>query len=655
MSLLVGACERLVAFIAPEAQSLKVAEFRSVLILFLVLALTSILKRASFVKRLSEWLSQSQLDKTPQDSTPSVMPLAPTVPSNVEVVKAAFPTSALRAEASCKDADQILAGFGVAKTPLSSPQLTASSLCWENDCPDMPDGNPWLDDFKPLDSFDSMSGLEDLWSDTGDFLAGPQAAVTADANSVLETALASGDAKVADAALAAGVRLCSSSWLTKACGQIQAAGIPLMPERMLDLIRVYGHERRADLAVDLWEAHCIDLGLDPADGDECEPPPAADLYSAALEACARAGDFETAARAASSTGWRVPFCRHGQAAFLALARWYARRQDVAQALVCYQAVRAVTGNADLATHRAVLVASVRSADMAKADALFQDLMSSGITPDGASFSAMVCGHCSAGNVDKAMHYFRLLRERGIVPTAPLFDAILDGCAWMNMPALVEQVLADMEATGVRPSTTTLSILMRLHGMNRDTEQALALFDELPKKHGLKLDGHAYGSLISVCLKNDVYDMAWNAFERMIFADCVTHARIYESLIAASLRRGLLDNAVQVVNEALGLSKQQPDEAVMAPRMRLQSKTIEDVLNLIGRRRQAASLGAPMVEQLLAAGVELQETLVDAMFRSASKETELPCSELHRRRAQRLHWRNFSEADEAQLLTSSAGM
>merc|ERR1719183_2906547 len=243
-----------------------------------------------------------------------------------------------------------------------------------------------------------------------------------------------------------------------------------------------------------------------------------------------------AARAASSTGWRVPPCRHGQAAFLALARWYARRQDVSQALVCYQAVREVTGNADLPTHRAVLVASVRSADMAKADMLFQDLVLSGITPDGTSFSAMICGHCSAGNVDKAMHYFRLLRERGIVPTAPLFDAILDGCAWMNMPALMEQVLADMEGIGIRPSTTTLSILMRLHGMNRDTEQALTIFDELPKKHGLKLDGHAYGALVSVCLKNGVYDMAWNAFERMSASRLTAHARIYEHLIAASLRR-----------------------------------------------------------------------------------------------------------------------
>jgi pentatricopeptide repeat protein len=570
---------------------------------------------------------------------------------------AAVPTLPIEKELLRKEADPLFALYEKAKTPPMTPPRRPFGH--NDDCPvevtvnspsststHQDSNNIWLDERRPIDMFESLSGLDDLWSSTGDFFGDrPEAAVTSDADSVLETALLSGDAKLADAALRAGVRSCSSSWLTKACSQLQAAGIPLMPERALDLIHVYGQERRADLAVDLWEAHCVQLDIDPADGDDCDPPPAAELYGAALEACARAGDFETAARAASSTNWKVPLCRHGQAAFLALARWYARRQDVRHALVCYQAVRDISGSADLATHRAVLYASVRSADMAKADALFEDLTSSGVTPDGASFSAMICGHCSSGNVEKAMRYFDRLRESGIVPTAPLFDAILDGCASMNMPALMEQVLADMEATGVRPSTTTLSILMRIHGMNRDTEQAVALFDELPKKHGLKLDGHAYGTLISVCLKNDVYAMAWNAFERMSAAGCLAHARIYEALIAACLRQGDLDGAVEVVYKALGISIQQTLESdeptTPALRLRLQPQTIDNVLHLIGRRRQAARLGAPMVEQLLAAGVEVSESIVDSMRRSCNTEAELAFSEIHRRRAQRDEWRNFS--------------
>jgi pentatricopeptide repeat protein len=278
--------------------------------------------------------------------------------------------------------------------------------------------------------------------------------------------------------------------------------------------------------------------------------------------------------------------------------------------------------------------------MQKADTLFKDLVSSGITPDGATYSAMICGHCSAGNVEKAMHYFRSLREKGIVPTSPLFDAILDGCTWMNMPSLIEQVLAEMEAAGVRPSTSTLSILVRLHGMNRDTEQALAVFNDFPKKHGLKLDGHAYGTLVSVCLKNESYDTAWNAFDRMSKAGCRAHARIYEAVIAASLRHGHLDNAVDAVYEALGIPPEDLDEsAVIVPRMRLQTKIIEDVFRLIGRRRQARRLGAPLLRRLRAARIEVSEDLTVAILQHADTPDEQPCSELHHRRALHLKWRN----------------
>lgn len=648
MAFIMSAIERLNVFITSEAQGLKVVDSSSLLSFVLVLVIACSINRAPCVVRLIAWFTQT---KQPESTFLSNVPLP-------------IATLAKEVELPCAQTDTLSVQNQEPKSPLATAQLSMSTICPDEDSYELPFADsankPWgslwddsEDESKDSDTFDGvgMSGLDDLWSSTGEFLAAPEAAVTSDANSVLETALASGDAKLADAALAAGVRLCSSTWLTKACSQLQLAGIPLMPERALDLVRVFGHERRADLAVDLWEAQCIEQGLDPEDGGEYDPPPNAELYGAALEACARAGDFETASRAAASAGWRVPVCRHGQAAFLALARWYARRQDIGQALVCYQAVRDVTGSADLATHRAVLVASVRSADMAKADALFQDLTSSGITADGATFSAMICGHCSAGNVDKAMQYFRMLRERGIVPTAPLFDAILDGCAWMNMPALMEQVLADMEATGIRPSTTTLSILMRIHGANRDIEQAVALFDELPKKHGLKLDGHAYGTLISVCLKNDIYDMAWNAFERMSAAGLMAHARIYESLIAACLRRGLLDHAVQVVDVALGMSKQPDGEPMLAAsRLRLQTKTLEDILRLIGKRRQSARLGAPMIERLLAAGVELPESLVDAVLRSANTGAEKPGSELYRRREQRQEWRNFPAMAGAVLLS-----
>lgn len=634
MSFLVITLERLIVNLASDVSYLNFARavVRSLLVAFIGLFLLHT-KCPQCFTRLSAFRKRPRRSNDPPASpVESSAPLPEAAPASVAAEAESQDTEECSCVASVSFPCTLLVEPKQVADCESSKLVEASSL--------------WEEDEKRSESqevLDGTSVLDEMWS-ASDLSCGPEAAVTADANNVLETALASGDERAADAALAAGVRLCNSSWLTKASSQLRAAGIPLMPDRAFDLVRVYGQERRADLAVDLWELHCDDLGMDPSDGLESEPPPAAELYGAALEACARAGDFETAARAAEMAGWRVPPCRHGQAAFLALARWYARRQDVSQALACYQSVRDATGSADLATHRAVLIASVRSADMAKADALFRDLLSSGIDPDGASFSALICGHCSAGNVEKAMDYFRFLREKGIVPTAPLFDAILDGCAWVNMPALMEQVLAEMEAAGVRPSTKTLSILMRLHGLNRDTEQALAVFNELPKKHGLTLDGRAYGTLISVCLKSDTYDLAWSTFERMSRAACMAHSRTYEALISECLRRGCLENAARVVTETLGLSEKSEEETTVSapvrPRVRLQAKIFEDALRLIGRRRQAALLGLPLLEKLEGAEIEISQPLADAIRRSASAETRLPCSELQRRQEQLQQWRSF---------------
>lgn len=462
-----------------------------------------------------------------------------------------------------------------------------------------------------------------------------QASTPADADYALELAGASGHARLAEAALAAGARLRSAAWLARALARLYAAGLPRRPGHSVVLARAYGKEKRADLAVELWRRE-----------EEESSEDTEELYSAALEACVGTGDFEAATRLARGAEWRSPRNLPGQQALLALARWLARRQDVALARLCVSSVRSAGGTPDLATLRGLLTASARCADMAQARVLFEEIVSKGFTPDLRTYSAMIRGYCAIGSLEKALGHFDAMRALGVLPDTSTFDAMLDACASRNMLELTEKVLSDMEAARVPPSNMTLAILVRLYGTRGELEQALEIFEELPKRHGLEVSNHAHGALVAACLSAGRRDLALAAFRRMAEAGCRASARTFESLITSCVSHGDLEEAVQLVDDALALDSGAPadsssgDEQPQAPpprRVLLDTAPVEDLLRLIGRRRQAKRLGVPLLNRLQAAGFTVSDRIGEALVRSAELGDGAPPSHLERRRAERQSW------------------
>lgn len=472
----------------------------------------------------------------------------------------------------------------------------------------------------------------------------------ADADFVLAVAERFGDVPLAEAALCAGSHLCSAAWLAAAGARLYAAGVPETPEHSVALARAYGRERRPDLAVDLWQAQFA-LQTEGGFDSNTSVLPAAELYSAALEVCVGFGDFESALRLAKSANWHAPATNMGQAALLALSRWLARRQDLRPARECIRAVQRTGSVVDLSTFRALLKAAARNADMTQARATFCEMISTGLEPDFTTFTAMIRGYCAAGDMDQAMAYLHNMRQGGMSPDGPLFDSLLEGCAHRRLPGLAGQVLADMEAAGVRPSSATLAILVRLHAARGDLEKGLALHQELSQEHGLEPDSHALGTLVGTCLSSGRHDLALTAYQSMSSAGCRATARTFESLIISCLSYGDLDFAVRLVDEALCLRQpiqlEEGETAVGAGssiaqqrpswRVFLEPKVIEDVLRLIGRRRLSKSLGVPLVMRLQAAGVAVPERLAEAMLSCSQQTDQKLLSPFEQRRKERQSW------------------
>ena len=119
----------------------------------------------------------------------------------------------------------------------------------------------------------------------------------------------------------------------------------------------------------------------------------------------------------------------------------------------------------------LLDACCRCGDLASAGQLLDDMASLDIAPDLITYSTLIKGYCQKGDLDKALELFGAMRRRGIRADAIVFNSLLDGCARKELPKLCEQVINDMIAAGLRPSSYSASILIKLYGRTSDLDAA----------------------------------------------------------------------------------------------------------------------------------------------------------------------------------------
>jgi len=363
----------------------------------------------------------------------------------------------------------------------------------------------------------------------------------------------------------------------------------------------------------------------------CQEDAQGHLLGEVVEICVAAGAMDEAFDVASEACWNIPQSSAGQTAMLRLVEALADRGNLSRAYEAYSNVHANGLELDLNMYYAMLNAAARAADLEKLEKLFKDLVDAGIEPDYSTFSIVVRGFCAAGNLDKGMALFGAMREHSVAPSQALYNALLDCCARKQMVALTEQILKDMMDSGIHPNGTTVTTLVRLYGHSRDLDSAFRVTNELSERYDIELAGDSYAALIAASLLNNQLDSALGVFEDMPSEGCVLPARTYEILIRACLKDGDLTNAVALVDNAFAFKCEGQQ-----PRARLDRVLLEDVLELIGKRRQTATLGAPLLRRLTAANVDISEELAASVMRDA--ERPVPASRFHARRTRHDAWR-----------------
>jgi len=432
---------------------------------------------------------------------------------------------------------------------------------------------------------------------------------------LIERARVSPDEVLVNSLLDACVRLRNGPLLTQVLTQFRATGVVPSLHAYATLIKAYGHARQLDQVWTLWNELTVERGISPNE----------EVLTSMADACASNGDLLGAVRVLRGVQQSIGQGSCGHNIFCGLIRTCLQRKELVHAMELYQEMGKNDITCSLTSFNMLIDALARAGDMTNVALLFRDMCQKNVAPDLVTYSTVIKGYCVKGELEPAMQLFTLMRKRGIKPDAILFNSILDGCAHKQMRTLTEQVLADMEEEGVSPSNFTLSILVKLYGRCGDVEQAFDVVETYPKKYSFELNIQVYTCLMSACISNKELSKALQVLEQMKMASCVPDGKTYQTILNGCLKLDDVDQAVKIVDDALGLNN--PD--ALGARHLLDQDTIDALIFTIQRRGRMADLGEPLVERLRKAGFSANKD-------APGKTSYSPVSRLHAaRRGERL--------------------
>merc|ERR1719272_668068 len=177
----------------------------------------------------------------------------------------------------------------------------------------------------------------------------------------------------------------------------------------------------------------------------------------------------------------------------------------------------------------------------------------GVQPNVITYSAMLKGYCRMGDVQTGFAILRRMKVESCArPDEIMYNTLLDGCVRSNLVDEGLKLLEEMQCEGVKPSSYTLLILVKLLNRSRNLDGAFAIVEELAKKHGFKPNVHVYSNLILACLSRRSLGRAMQTLERMAQERVQPDARLYTTLVRECLRAGQPEDAAGLLRAALRL-------------------------------------------------------------------------------------------------------
>jgi len=269
----------------------------------------------------------------------------------------------------------------------------------------------------------------------------------------------------------------------------------------------------------------------------------------------------------------------------------------------------------MVTFNTLIDACARSGELNRVPPLLNDIEAQGLKMGIQTYGAILKGYCQKNMLDEATELFdSMSRDAGLVPDEIMFNTLLDGCARQGLYERGMKLLGKMEASGVRPTNFTLSVLVKMANRGRKVNKAFELCEELSAKYSFRLNVHVFSNLVHACVQHNDLPRGIAVLERMLQERVRPDMRTYSLLLKACIETRKGKDADGILRAAMGLSDPHLQlanfsKAAMQPLGGLPADLISEVLQgLLDVCREESLCAALFLQLSRVSGLKLDPKL-----------------------------------------------
>jgi len=162
--------------------------------------------------------------------------------------------------------------------------------------------------------------------------------------------------------------------------------------------------------------------------------------------------------------------------------------------------------------------------------------SSGVKPDLITYSTVIKAYADAGDVRGGLQILQQMMQGALKPDEILFNCLLAGCSVFPMKSDdIMQTFQTLMGFGMRPSTTTLSIVLKGLAQTQAWTVSLQLLKDAPQTLRVEPETRLFVQLAQACLKSRAAAEVVDIFDAMLEAVRRRHEQVDPALISRVLR------------------------------------------------------------------------------------------------------------------------